>query len=579
MSTDPQSDAPSDPNLMTLAYPRPVAERSEIPERYRLREDDGLLICSEAPTVRVSVRRGATVSASALRNAPEGSIFVDGAAEGPPLVDVEGAVINLDHHESCVRPFTLSACEQALVLVAKGFDFQPREWLVRANEPDLDTLFALWILLNHRRLQDKKDRTLERILPLVRLEGAIDVHGLEYRGLCGLPKHLLDEVMAKLEKVRELEVRLKELGEWSKANWAEYVVDRLGFIDRLVYRASDFRGHTAVEEVRRVELADDGLAIACRSDAEIYVVEEALRELYGKRLGIILLEKEAGVYTLRQARSFSKYSLDRVYERLNELDPAAGNSTSGRRWGGSADIGGSPRGVKTGLSPGQILAACRHVSRPLVASDVVRNALGSAALVAALCALAIAAVQGLAGPIGSPLSSLAGALILAAVALGLARQEVRGVLPPAGVRWSLGVPVAAGAAVVGGSWGFAAGSTLWPGLLTAALLGFGAELLFRGFVFGSVRRSVAGHSSGRHAPLVFQAALYAVATWAVTFGSVDGRSLLLLSDTASPLVLGSVVTLSAALFGAATGWIRQESESLLPSTVLHIALAAALVLW
>ncbi|MEM6706063.1 MAG: CPBP family glutamic-type intramembrane protease [Acidobacteriota bacterium] len=574
MSTDPKSD----PNFMTLAYPRPVADRSEIPERYRVREEDGLLICTEAPTVRVSVKRGATVSGSALRNAPKGSIFVDGAAEGPPLVDVEGAVINLDHHESCIRAFTLSACEQALVLVIKGFDFQSRDWTVHANEPDLDTLLALWVLLNHRRLQSGPSHVQERMLPLIRLEGAIDVHGLEHRSLCGLPKHLEKEAMEKLDSVRELEVRLKDLGEWSTANWAEYVLDRLGFIDRLVYRASDFRDHTEVEEIARAELADDGLAIACRSEAEIYVVEEALRELYGQRLGIILLEKEAGIYTLRQARVFSRYSLERAYERLNELDPAAGNSASGHRWGGSADIGGSPRGVKTELTAEQILSACRNVSRPLQTGVVARSALGPSAVVAAVVALAVAASQGLAGVTKAPWAGALVGVVLVAMAIGLARNELRGSLAPAGTRWLLGVPVAALAALAGGGWSVVSGPSLSFALVASLALAVAAELLFRGLVFGAVQRSVAGHATWRGASLWIPASLYALMTPAFAVSFADWRPSPFLSEGGSILLGGVLTGVTALFFGGALGWVRRESESVVPAVLLHAALSLALCL-
>ena len=67
-------------------------------------------------------------------------------------MDHERQVYNFDHHEGCVRAFTLASCEQTLVMYMKGLDLQGREWNIFANEPDLDTILAIWILLNHSRI-------------------------------------------------------------------------------------------------------------------------------------------------------------------------------------------------------------------------------------------------------------------------------------------------------------------------------------------------------------------------------------------------------------------------------------------
>jgi hypothetical protein len=33
-------------------------------------------------------------------------------------------------------------------------DLQKRDWTIHANDPDLDTVLAIWVLLNHMRLSD-----------------------------------------------------------------------------------------------------------------------------------------------------------------------------------------------------------------------------------------------------------------------------------------------------------------------------------------------------------------------------------------------------------------------------------------
>ena len=122
-----------------------------LPERYIIKTNgnERVLICLEAPNLNVHVEAGLSVSGSVARKSPGGTIFLDGVAQCEPFMDHERKVYNLDHHEGCVRAFTLAACEQTLVMYMKGLDLQVREWNIFANEPDLDTLLSVWILLNH----------------------------------------------------------------------------------------------------------------------------------------------------------------------------------------------------------------------------------------------------------------------------------------------------------------------------------------------------------------------------------------------------------------------------------------------
>ena len=66
-------------------------------------------------------------------------------------------------------------------------------------------------------------------------------------------------------------------------------------------------------------------------------------------------------YTLRQMDLFMPVTLEDVYQRLNFMDPTVKGRTGINRWGGSGDIGGSPRDSGTRLSPEQIVSACRDV--------------------------------------------------------------------------------------------------------------------------------------------------------------------------------------------------------------------------
>src|SRR5207253_4713300 len=141
-------------------------------------------------TVTIRIKHGFCVTASAARSFASGSIFLDGAAQGEPFIDPKRQVYNLDHHEGCVRAFTLATCEQAMVLIRKGLDLRKRDWTVYANDADLDTVLAIWVLLNHLRLNDRSPETRARGMPLVRLQGVIDAQGLDMQDMSALPPQL-----------------------------------------------------------------------------------------------------------------------------------------------------------------------------------------------------------------------------------------------------------------------------------------------------------------------------------------------------------------------------------------------------
>src|SRR5207249_3763163 len=331
-----------DPDQAPASRP-PV--RDAAPDRYRIkRQRDGeVLTCIEAPTVTVRIKQGFCVTASAARSFPPGSIFLDGAAQGEPFIDPKRQLYNLDHHEGCVRSFTLATCEQAVVLVRKGLDLRRRDWTVYANDADLDTVLAIWVLLNHIRLNEIDGQTRARIMPLLRLQGAIDAQGLELSDLCGLPPKLLAETQAWIDDLRARELALKRRGRWQSSDLLRHTADRLRAIDRLVYPAKHFDDVAEIDELVRAEIAGGSVAIVCRSTAGIYEVERQLRRLHGRRLGVIALQRDAATYSLRQVDPYLPASLEKVYAHLNLIDPAAGGHRSGNRWAGSADIGGSPR--------------------------------------------------------------------------------------------------------------------------------------------------------------------------------------------------------------------------------------------
>jgi hypothetical protein len=558
-------------------------DAAALPDRYSIRDkgEKRALVCSESPTISVRVERGMSVSAGAALKAPSGTIYLDGAAQGGPFLNNEKDLLNLDHHEGCVRAFTLATCEQAMIVVRKGLDLQRRDWVIWANEPDLDTVLAIWILLNHMRLNDADPEIRTRLMPLVRLEGAIDAHGLEMQEICGFPPETQASMFGDLERLRSREVELKKEERWQEIDFLEYTADILRAIDAMIYSSRHFEEVVDVEELARAVIGDNQLAIVCRSDRGIYELEPHLRRLHGKRLGVIILQKDPNTYTLRQVNPFLPATLDRAYERLNLIDPSAGSRRSANRWGGSGEIGGSPRATGTALTPQQIAQAfAQALARPTAGQR-----LGTVAL-ALLLTLGVMGgsivvtyilgwLQDRGGSIESyfqdraeillgVLAAISGALVLVAFRKG---PRLFGLSGPTGSDWVLLFPGALLGGLAGGAWllvGSLWGSQPlarppWIEFVMAVVAPIAAETLFRGMVHGIIAQSFrTQHPGGRWFlswPVLLSSLLYAL--WSLF-------PLLRFSGQ------GAALTFTAALlFGVSNGMARERSESLLPCFILH----------
>jgi membrane protease YdiL (CAAX protease family) len=588
MSRDSKKAGVADGKDLRREELRPV----DLPERYSIRSKNNgrELICSESPSLSVHIERGMSIPSTAFRKSPAGSIYLDGAAQGGPFVDSERGLFNLDHHEGCVRSFTLSTCEQAMVLTRKGLDLKGREWTIYANDPDLDTVLAIWVLLNHLRLNDGNPEIRARVMPLVRLEGTIDAHGLEMVELCALTPEVQEKLLGDLERLRSREIFFKRERKWGEIDFLQYTIDVLRAIDAMVYSSRDFEGVVEIEELARADIGDNRIALICRSEKGIYEIEPELRRLYGNNLGVVVLQKDPGTYTLRQVNMFLPAALERVYEQLNLIDPAAGNRRSGNRWGGSGEIGGSPRATGTALTPQQISSAlAQSYRKPTMAKRMGAfslTALEAAALMAVpLVAIYLLAwshdpagslesyLQNYTGVYAGALCALSGALVAAAVRM---RRKLLGLCMPTGSDWLVLLPGALLGALIGGAWILPAALTSFRSILDlqlayiASALGFpiGAEVVFRGLVHGRLARYFSTmRSEGRWFvswPVFISSTLYAAFS-ALPFLPFFDRGL-------------ALTFVGALLFGLSSGMARERSESLLPCLILHWSCLFMLVL-
>jgi hypothetical protein len=568
---------------------------TRLPNRYVIKNDENnrrALNCLEAPNVAVRIERGLAVPTSTARKYPTGTIFLDGAAQGEPFLDHERQVYNLDHHEGCIRAFTLSACEQAMVMLLKGLDLKNRKWTIYANSPDLDTILAIWVLLNHIRINEN-ETIRKAIIPVLRMEGTIDSLGLEFKDLCGFPPDLYLKTMKDIDDLRFNESTIKKEGRWEEIDFLEYTADTLRKIDQMIYQPGDFETFKGVEELASVKITDNRIGIVCRADIGIYEAEQYLAKLYGNRLGLVALQKEPHTYSLRQIDLFLPGDLTKVYERLNFLDPAVDGRRPDNRWGGSADIGGSPRITGTKLTPLEIANACRkafrkrspiHYFLQLLAALVLSSGVLAAGWATSMLwktkSLFFAKVPDtLINPIFG--FGIITTILTCMLLFVFARKRywTFGFRLPAAYDWWLLLPVIILGGISGAVWvssNTISGSLISPQVFFALLLyPISAELLFRSLVHGILaQNSPIQHVRGRWFlswPVLASSLIYAASSMFpfVPFFSPLQELWPELSVMTLPIV--------AFVFSLSLGMVRERSQSIIPAILFHSLTVAIII--
>lgn len=355
-------------NNKQSALPGSTLAQADVPEvtdttkaRYTTSQhkDARYIQCESSPNIRVHVEYGLTVGAEERKKYPNQTIFLDGAFNGEPFLDNELRQYSFDHHvSSCPRNFLLASCEQTVIMVLEGLPLDNEQWRVYLNDPDLDAVLSAWILLNHAPLRQNNAKILFDAMPLIRVEGIIDAHGTDMAVLSGLPSHLWQRCSQQIDTLRGEEKKLKAAGQWETTDLVEYTRGLLLRLDELLFPSGDLQKLAAVKEVGRVTLAQAKVAILTMSKQGIYAVEERLKARFGEHLALIVLDPGNGHITLRQVNPFLPKNLNDLYPVLNERDTAAAEDN---RWGGSNNIGGSPRRTGTKLTGQQILESIETV--------------------------------------------------------------------------------------------------------------------------------------------------------------------------------------------------------------------------
>jgi membrane protease YdiL (CAAX protease family) len=566
-----------------------------LPQRYIIKDSDDsqILTCLEAPNISVHIEAGLTVSASVAHKSSPGTIYLDGVARCEPFMNVEKQIYNFDHHEGCLRPFTLSTCEQVLIMILKGLDLRGRDWKVFANEPDLDTVLAIWLLLNHVRISRKNSDDPNKLYALVRLEGIIDAHGLEMSNLSAFSPNLLKKTKKLIDYLRAEEINLKKDAIWEETDYLEYTALILHKIDRIIYKSRDFNDFKELKELARAEIGGHRIAVVVEAELGIYELEPYLNRIYGESLGLAILKKGEDIYTLRRMDPFMPAGLNDVYQKLNAIDPAVSCRKNSSQWGGSDDIGGSPRGIQTKLTPKEIIQACRdafqktsfvdHMIRFFYALYLVGVIIGAAAI-CKFFFLSNFSIDGASQTLWlfkSDLFFFAALIFFTALILVIvsrARWQRFGIRRPVGKDWWLLLPIVMLAA-------FAKG--VYVPLRFFPILGFdktliymifiiplALELLFRGLVHGILAKGAAVQScrSGWFFsyPTVASAILYgAFIVYLVLLPNIPQGVL--------PMKVMLSCLFAAIAFGIAAGFVRERSQSVFPAMLFHAAVMSIFI--
>lgn len=583
---------------------RTAAEaQPEIPERYSLRDRDGVRVleCDEAPRLRAIIDPEMSISKSAAAGLGGRVILLDGAGSFGPLIDNDAKLYNLDHHASCERLFTLSTCEQALLMVHSGLDLSEGDWKIYANDPDLDTVLALWCLLNFRRVRELGPEARDVLLPLLRLEGAIDANGPKLAALCGLSNDLLESTTRRIDQLLARERELKQSGSWAQKKLYPYTLEMLSAVDALIFAREDFGDYTRIDEVYgHVEVGDRRVAVVCRDRAGIYTVEQHLKTRWGDQLSLIALENQPGQYTLRRVSTLAGPKLGPAYDRLNRLDAAVDGQPLGKQWGGSEDIGGSPRPTGTLFAPEDLVAQLERAYRPMTWWR--RTWKSSAAFwVGLACMICWPLANSFPSPFwsssgrpGVAESYTFGIAALLALAIGMLLTNSAFQKRP----WVFGWRTA----VNGGGWGWLAlgllgaapvfawastsigtrPPTIMAALLAGALAAAAGEVWFRGLVHGmlvpdfSIQRPGGNWQISRAA--MMSSAAYAVVATAMLATFFDHPRLAKVG--ANPIDLGLGAAIIFFVVGLALAVVRERSLSILPGLLAQWAgLGLAAIAW
>jgi hypothetical protein len=307
---------------------------------------------SDVPN-RIYMVRGFQIGQKVLEDPshPNNVVYLDGACQGP-FVDTRRKVFSLDHHAGCIRPITLSACEQALYFARKR-TLPAVNLNVVGNDPDLDTFLAAYAIVHADRVAFD-NIFFERLRPIVSLAANIDIYGFGYEDFLNLNENQIRSTRRSINKLISEERELKSKGKWEATDFIEYTNRMMRRMDKFLFYDEGVDSPVIFDALDRIDLDKDReLVVAISSSSGIYEVEQEILNKHQRRTkhcSCILYHDGKLKFTIKLTGMTSEFSLRPVFDRLSELELKANmaSKVTDKRilecnWNGANNIGGPPR--------------------------------------------------------------------------------------------------------------------------------------------------------------------------------------------------------------------------------------------
>ncbi len=284
-------------------------------------------------------------------NHPHNVVYLDGACQGP-YEDARRRIFSLDHHDGCIRPITLSACEQALYFARKR-TLPAVNLTVIGNDPDIDTFLAIYAIIHADRVA-LDNIFFERLRPIVSLAANIDIYGFGFEDLLNLSENQIRSTRRSISKLISEERDLKSKGKWEATDFVEYTNRMMRRMDKFLFYDEGVDSPVIFDALDRIDLDKDReLVVAISSSSGIYEVEQEILNKHQRRTkhcSCILYHDGKLKFTIKLTGMTSEFSLRPVFDKLSELELKANmaSKVTDKRilecdWNGADNIGGPPR--------------------------------------------------------------------------------------------------------------------------------------------------------------------------------------------------------------------------------------------
>jgi uncharacterized protein (UPF0248 family) len=280
---------------------------------------------------------------------PHDHVYLDGACKGP-YYDKKRGIFSLDHHDDCLRQITLSTCMQAVNL-ARTRIITATGNTILGNDPDADTRFAQWALLN-ADIVAHDDRIFRRVQPLMIVEGNIDSLGLGYEELTGLSGEVVADARRRLNWLLLEERDLKARGRWETIDFTDFTENAMRKFDEFAFYRDALDTPVVMVASEKAPLQNgQHVHFTQAADAGIYEVEYTLlNHMKETDCACIIFHDGRSKWTIKLTGFVNDFDLADLWTELNEEElrmkqrqGVVDEKLLKAQWGGGNIIGGPPR--------------------------------------------------------------------------------------------------------------------------------------------------------------------------------------------------------------------------------------------